>query len=203
MVNKKHENKNQEDLEITNEDIEINVPDLEEVEAREVDIIKSLRDKLKVCEGSKRESLEEMQRVKADFLNARKRLEEERYKDRDRAIVAHVERLLPLADSFQLAIADKATWEKADANWRRGIEGIYSQLQNILSGYGVKTIDPTGQPFNPHKHEALSMVPVSAKDEHDKVVGVVQMGYELQKADGTTEQIRPARVAIGNYEAKN
>jgi molecular chaperone GrpE (heat shock protein) len=74
MVNKKHENKNQEDLEITNEDTEITEPDLADVEAREVDIIKSLRDKLKVCDQEKREILEETQRVKADFLNARKRL---------------------------------------------------------------------------------------------------------------------------------
>lgn len=200
MVNKKHENKNQEDLEITNEDIEITEPDLEEVEAREVDIIKSLRDKLKVCEQEKREILEETQRTKADFLNARRRLEEERLKDRERAVIGHVERLLPLCDSFQMAMADKDNWDKADANWRKGVEGIHSQLQSILNSYNVKTINPIGQTFDPYKHEALSNIATDDEKNHDKIIAVMQMGYEIQKNDGTTEQIRPARVAIGIYE---
>jgi molecular chaperone GrpE len=200
MVNKKHENKNQEDLEITNEDTEITEPDLADVEAREVDIIKSLRDKLKVCDQEKREILEETQRVKADFLNARKRLEEERLKDRERSIIGHIERLLPLCDSFQMAMADKESWDKADANWRKGVEGIYSQLQSILNSYNVKILNPVGQAFDPYKHEALSNVATDDEKQHDKIMTVIQMGYEMQRNDGTFEQIRPARVAIGVYE---
>ncbi len=200
MVNKKHENKNQEDLEITNEDTEITEPDLEEVEAREVDIIKSLREKFKVCDQEKREILEETQRTKADFLNARKRLEEERFKDRERAVISHVERLLPLCDSFQMAMADKEGWSKADANWRKGVEGIYSQLQSILNSYSVKVVNPVGEDFDPYKHEALSTLPVTDEKQHDKIMVVIQSGYEIQKNDGTTEMIRPARVAIGVYE---
>lgn len=200
MVNKKYENKNQEDLEITNEDIEITEPDLEEVEARDADIIKSLREKLKVCDHEKREILEETQRTKADFLNARKRLEEERLKDRDRAVIAHVERLLPLCDSFQMAMADKEGWDRADVNWRKGVEGIYSQLQSILNSYNVRIINPVGQTFDPYKHEALSNISTDDEKQHDKIITVMQMGYEIQKNDGTTEQIRPARVAIGVYE---
>ncbi len=200
MVNKKHENKNQEDLEITNEDTEITEPDLEEVEAREVDIIKSLREKFKVCDQEKREILEETQRTKADFLNARKRLEEERLKDRERAVISHVERLLPLCDSFQMAMADKEGWSKADANWRKGVEGIYSQLQSILNSYSVKVVNPVGEDFDPYKHEALSTLPVTDEKQHDKIMVVIQSGYEIQKNDGTTEMIRPARVAIGVYE---
>lgn len=200
MVNKKHENKNQEDLEITNEDIEITEPDLEDVEAREVDIIKSLREKLKVCDQEKREILEETQRVKADFLNARKRLEEERLRDRERAVVGHIERILPLCDSFQMAMADKESWDKADANWRKGIEGIYSQLQSVLNSYNVKILNPMGQAFDPYKHEALSNVSVNDEKQHDKIISVIQVGYEIRKSDGATEVIRPARVAIGVYE---
>lgn len=200
MVNKKHENKNQEDLEITNEDTEITEPDLADVEAREVDIIKSLRDKLKVCDQDKREILEETQRVKADFLNARKRLEEERLKDRERSVISHVERLLPLCDSFQMAMADKESWDKADANWRKGVEGIYSQLQSILNSYNVKIVNPIGQTFDPYKHEALSSVVTDDEKQQDKIMKVIQMGYEMQRNDGTVEQIRPARVAIGVYE---
>ena len=71
MVNKKHENKDQDDLEITNDITEMIEPDLEEVEMREKDVISSLREKFKTCDAQKRELLEETQRIKADFLNAR------------------------------------------------------------------------------------------------------------------------------------
>ena len=203
MVNKrqeKEENNSQDDVEITNDTTEIIEPDLEEIEEREKDIISSLKAKLKVCDQEKREILEETQRVKADFLNARRRLEEERLKDRERAITNHVERLLPMCDSFQMAMADKEGWDKADANWRKGVEGIYSQLQSILNSYNVRIINPVGQTFDPYKHEALSNITVNDEKQHDKIISVIQMGYEIQKADGMIEIVRPARVAIGIYE---
>ena len=203
MVNKrqeKEENNSQDDVEITNDTTEIIEPDLEEVEEREKDIISSLKAKLKVCDQEKREILEETQRVKADFLNARRRLEEERLKDRERAVTNHVERLLPMCDSFQMAMADKEGWDKADANWRKGVEGIYSQLQSILNSYNVRIINPIGQTFDPYKHEALSNITVNDEKQHDKIISVIQMGYEIQRADGMIEIVRPARVAIGVYE---
>ncbi len=203
MVNKKNKDKNQDDLEITNDNMEITEPDLEEVEAKELDIIKSLREKLKACDAHKREILEESQRAKADFLNAKRRLEEDRLRDRERAVAEHVERLLPLCDSFQMAMSDKNIWEKADESWRKGMEGIYLQLQNLLNGYGVKPVNPVGQVFDPHKHEALSMVPVVDKNQHDKIARVIQMGYEITRSDGTVEQVRPARVEIGTLEDNN
>lgn len=206
MVKKRHEDKNndnQDDLEITNDDNENNVmtePDLEEIEVQEKDIISSLKTKLKISEQEKREILEETQRVKADFLNARKRLEEERLKDRERSVLTHIERLLPLCDSFEMAMSDKEKWDKADLSWRKGVEGIYSQLQSILSSYSVKKVNPVNEAFNPYKHEALSTVPVADEKQHDQIIAVIQLGYEMQRIDGTTEMIRPARVAIGVYE---
>lgn len=202
MVNKRHneENNNQDDLEITSETNEMTETDLQDIEAREKDIISSLKAKLKTSEQEKREILEETQRTKADFLNARKRLEEERLKDRERALIGYIERLLPLCDSFEMAMADKEKWDKAEAGWRKGVEGIYSQLQSILNAYSVKAVSPLGETFDPYKHEALSTVPVTEEKQHDKIVKVIQLGYEMQKNDGTTEMIRPARVAIGVYE---
>jgi len=204
MVNKseKEEKFNQDDVEITNEEIDTNEPDLEEIEEKEKGVISSLREKLKTCEANKREILEEVQIVKADFLNARKRLEEEKNRDRERSTMKFVEQLLPLCDSFEMAMNDKETWDKADENWRKGVEGIYAQLKSILTAYSVKTVSPIGELFDPRKHEALSMAPVTDGAEHDKVVNVIQMGYELVKNDGETEQIRPARVVIGVYDDK-
>lgn len=200
MVNKKNKEVHQDDVEITNDNTEINESDVEEIEEQTNSFNNNLRDKLKVCEAEKRTILEEMQRTKADFLNAKKRLEEERKRDRERSIISHVEELIPLCDSFQVAMANKEVWEMADINWRKGIEGINSQLQNILSGYNVVKIDPTGLAFDPYRHEALSTIPVTDKALHEQVISVVQMGYELKKSDGTIELIRPARVLIGDLQ---
>ena len=199
MVNKKQHEEAHDEVELTNEDTEINEPELEELEEKQSGFNNTLRDKLKVCEAEKRDILEETQRAKADFLNARRRLEEERKRDHERSIIKHVEELIPLCDSFQVAMQNKEVWEKADANWRKGIEGIYSQLQNILVNYKVTILNPQNAAFNPHQHEALQTTPTTDKSAHDTVVAVIQMGYELAKADGTVELIRPARVVIGEY----
>jgi molecular chaperone GrpE len=200
MVNKTKNDVPQDDVEITSIETEKDEPELEEIEEKVEGFNNNLRDKLKACEAEKREILEESQRTKADFLNARKRLEEERLRDRERSLIKHIESLIPLCDSFQLAMSNKEVWEKADENWRKGIEGINSQLQNILSSNRAYLINPIGKDFNPHQQEAISTLPVDDEDDHDKVIAVVQMGYELRKADGTTELIRPARVVIGAFE---
>ncbi len=200
MVNKKDKNMSEDEFEITNENTDINEPELEELEEKQSGFNNTLRDKLKACEAEKREILEESQRTKADFLNARRRLEEERKRDRDRYTIEHIESLIPLCDSFEVAMANKEVWEKVDENWRKGIQGINSQLHNILSGNQVYTLNPIGKPFNPKEHEAISTLPVDNEGAHDTVVAVVQMGYELKKNDDTRELIRPARVVIGVFE---
>ena len=200
MVNKKHKETTQDDVELTSEDTEIHEPEIEELEEKQNGFNNTLRDKLKVCEAEKREILEESQRTKADFLNAKRRLEEERKRDRERGTISHIEDLIPLCDSFQVAMSNKEVWEKADENWRKGIEGIYSQLQNILSSNQVSVINPIHTTFNPHQHEALSTIPVTDEKEDHMVMAVIQMGYELKKTDNTTEIIRPARVIIGTFE---
>src|SRR5690606_5844252 len=98
--------------------------------------------------------------------------------------------LLPVCDSFHMAISDKETWEKADSNWRKGVEGIYAQLQNLLNTYKVQIIDPKGEDFDPEKHDAISSVPVSEESDHDKVQNVIQPGYQITHHDGTIDLVR-------------
>lgn len=130
------------------------------------------------------------------FLNARKRLEEQQITDRLRAKMQHVEELLPLCDSFQMAMNDKAAWEKADGAWRKGIEGIHGQLMRLLDSYGVTAIDPQGEAFDPYRDEAVGTEIVEDEKLVDTVVSVVQRGYEIQVGE-KTEVIRHARVTTG------
>ncbi len=188
---------NEVDIEVTNEDNEIEDIELADEEEAQSDKLKKLREKLRTCDEEKREILEELQRAKADFLNARKRLEEERLIDRVRSKKQHIEELLPLCDSFQMAMNDKA-WENADASWRKGIEGINAQLQGLLNSYGVILIEPLGKPFDPNRHEAIGTEAVTDKNKADTVIKVIQRGYELKNGD-KIDTIRAARVITGTF----
>ena len=170
--------------------------ELDESEATDANKIKKLRTEVKEADAKYRDLHEELQRNKADFLNARKRLEEERVRERERAAITHIERLLPLCDSFFLAMQDTAALEASDPKWRRGIEGTYAQLKGIMDSYGITAYDPTGADFDPTRHEALSMVTVADTALNNKVISVIQQGYEQKRGDHT-ELIRPARVTVG------
>lgn len=170
--------------------------ELSDEEATGADKLKQLRQKIARLDDEKKHLLEETAREKADFFNARKRLESERALDKVRYTKKHIEALLPLADSFEMARANKEAWEKADANWRKGIEGIHTQLMKLIESYGVREIPAEGEEFNPHKHEAIGTTPVTDKTLDNKVVHVLQKGYEIT-GDDKLEVIRPARVTTG------
>jgi len=194
MAQKEHEN-NEEFEDIVEEMTESTEPELEDIEEAETGKLKKLRDKLKQAEEDKRSAMEELASVKADYLNARKRLEEDAVRTIERKSNQHLENLLPLADSFAMAMSNKEVWEKADANWRKGIEGIYAQLLQILRDGGVESVDPTGEQFDPNLHEAISTQEV-ADDQVDKILSVMQLGYQIVKGD-QKRALRPARVTIG------
>lgn len=187
-------------------DLEVEITNDESSESFETELIedevsaeakaKKLREKLAICEEEKKKYLDDLQLAKADFLNARKRLDEERTRDRIRYKISHVEELLPLCDSFEMAMNDKEAWSKADPSWRTGVEGIYSQLNRLLASYGVTSVSPVGEHFDPYKHEAVGTEEVEDKKLEDVVISVVQLGYEI-KSEGKTEMIRPARVTTG------
>lgn len=194
MVNNDNEN-NEEFEEITDELTDTIAPEITDIEDAEENKLKKLKVKLKQVEEEKRQALEELASVKADFLNARKRLEEDSQRTIERKTIRHMESLLPLADSFYMAMSNKEVWERGDKMWRKGVEGINAQLLQILKDNGVETIDPTGEVFDPALHEAIGTVAVDS-GQVDTVIAVMQPGYTIT-IDGTTEILRPARVTTG------
>lgn len=185
MEDRKNQNTDEETV-LEEETTDSFEPELEDIEEAAADKLKKLRDRLKACDEEKRQILEDLQRAKADFLNGKKRLEEQLARDRERITEKHIEELLPLADSFEMAMQG-AGWEEADEKWRQGIEGIYAQLVNILKGSGVTEIEALGKEFDPHEHEA-----VSQEGDGHTVTAVLQKGYKVGDVI-----IRHARVAVG------
>lgn len=165
--------------------------ELEDEEELSAEKMKKLRDKLRTCEKEKQEHLDGWQRARADFLNYKRRTEEDMKRQGEQGVAKTVELLLPLLDSFALATKGKA-WDEADTGFRAGFEMIRAQLDGIMKELGVEILDPTGHPFNPHDHEALSEVAVDDDSKDNTVVETIQPGYRMKDT-----VIRAARVIVG------
>jgi molecular chaperone GrpE len=138
------------------------------------------------------EYLSGWQRAKADFANAKKRADESLVEYRKLATEGLVEELIPVLQSFEMAFANKESWEKADKNWRAGVEYIHGQLKSVLEQNGLKEVNPLGEEFNPNRDEAIEFVPVDDVAQSNKIVGVVSKGYSLNGKD-----IRAPKVKVG------
>ena len=141
--------------------------------------IKRLRDKLKKTESEKQEYLTGWQRAKADLINARKRDEEDRKDFMKFANEQVIGDLIAVLDSFDMAMNNKEAWEKADKNWRMGVEYIFSQLKKTLAEYGLKELNPIDETYDHNHHEAISHDSVTDEKLNNKITQVVQRGYSL------------------------
>jgi molecular chaperone GrpE len=141
--------------------------------------IKKLQEELSECKEEKQEYLDGWQRTKADFVNLKKRAEEDRKSFAKYANEEFIMELLPALDSFDQAFQNKEAWEKVDSNWRSGVEFIHSQLLSILNNHGVSAVDPLGEEFNPELHHSIEMIEVEEEKDDGKIVQVTQKGYRL------------------------
>ncbi|OOG58203.1 nucleotide exchange factor GrpE [Polaromonas sp. C04] len=126
-------------------------------------------------------------RAKAETENARRRAEEEISKARKFALESFAESLLPVADSLEAGLAVKdATLEQI----REGTTVTLRQLKAALERNKVIEVNPpAGSKFDPHQHQAISMVP--ADQEPNTVVTVLQKGYLIAE-----RVLRPALVTV-------
>ncbi len=126
-------------------------------------------------------------RAKAEAENTRRRAEEEMSKARKFAIESFADSLLPVKDSLEAAIAlPNATPEQL----LEGVHATLRQLSAALERNKVLAIaPPPGTKFDPHQHQAISVVP--AEQDANTVVAVLQKGYLI--ADRV---LRPALVTV-------
>jgi molecular chaperone GrpE len=130
-------------------------------------------------------------RAKADAENTRRRAEEEMSKARKFAVEAFAESLLPVRDSLEAAIVLQGS--STPATPQQMLEGVHATLRQLnaaLERNKVLPINPpVGTKFDPHQHQAISVVPAEA--EANTVVSVLQKGYLI--ADRV---LRPALVTV-------
>lgn len=154
-----------------------------------------LKARIKELEKKNAELLDGWQRDKADFINARKRDEEQKLEFLKFSKSDIISELLSVLDSFESAFKNKEAWEKADKNWRMGVEYIHTQLMNIMTQNGLKVLNPLGEKFNHNRDEAVETVKVDDKESDDKILEVVRVGYELHG-----KELRAPKVKVGHFE---
>jgi molecular chaperone GrpE len=154
-----------------------------------------LRSRIVELEKKNMELLDGWQRDKADFINTRKRDEEQKQEFLKFAKGDLINELLSVLDSFESAFKNKEAWEKVDKNWRTGVEYINSQLFGILANNGLKVINPVGEMYNASRDEAIESVKVDDKEKDGKILEVVQVGYELNG-----RELRAPKVRVGHFE---
>ena len=196
------EKKNLENLESQEDKLE--VLEFEFNEDGEEDLkktLKKLRADLKACKtenyelnATKIEYLNGWQKERADFANYRKQEDDRRVNFSESIRERILTKFLAILDSFNIAFSNKDVWNKVDENWRKGVEYIYAQLNNIFEEYDVKEIGAVGENFDPSIHQSIEMMPTDKKEDNHKISEVIQKGYKLGN-----RVIRVARVKVFEY----
>ncbi len=129
-------------------------------------------------------------RERADFINYRRRSQQEKDEANKRATEKILGNLVPVLDAFDQIFTASTDNNASVSSFLEGAALIQKQMWQVFSDLGVAEIDPGGAEFDPARMEALS-VSESAEAKHEVVGQVYQKGYEM---DGRV--IRPARVAV-------
>lgn len=155
------------------------------------EVMPSLEELLKKAELDAQEHHDAWLRAKADAENIRKRAQADVVAARKYALEDFAAALLPVKDSLEAALAaDSATVE----NLKSGVELTLKQLVAVFEKNNIVTVDPAGQKFDPHRHQAISAIEADA--EPNTVVQVFQKGYLLND-----RVVRPAMVAVAKAKS--
>ena len=181
----------QEKSEISTQDIETEILSGQagEVNPSDVEALSVIPPEQEIAELAQK--LSEMQdnylRAKAEGENIRRRAAEDIAKAHKFAIESFAEHLVPVTDSLYAALSTEAVDPKA---FREGLEITLKQLLTAFEKGRMAEINPTaGDKFDPHLHQAISMVP--SEQDPNTVVSVLQRGYSI-----SDRVLRPALVTV-------
>ncbi len=120
----------------------------------------------------------DLQRVRADFENYRKRVDVEKEQARNAGKAGAVLKLIPVVDNIERAIAHTPEDLKENA-WAKGVASLVKNLEKSLESLDLKRIEASpGAAFNPELHEAIQF-DEDAEGEHEVVAEELQAGYTL------------------------
>ena len=145
--------------------------------------------RLSQLQSERDEYLDTLRRVQAEFENYRKRVIKEQTALVDRATEGLVEQLLPVLDSFELALKNfDAAGGQDTESVRKGVDLVYAELLGVLEKAGLSRVEAEGKPFDPNVHEAVMQ---EEGDGEPVVTDVLRTGYTLKG-----RVLRPAMVKV-------
>lgn len=157
----------------------------------EVEDVEALKQALAEERARAETSLAGWQRAQADFINYKRRTEQEKEGIGKFANSMLVVNLLPVLDDLERALDSIS--DDIELGWVDGIRLIERKLRGILESQGLSPIKALGEPFDPYLHEAVRQ----DKGKEGIVVEELQKGYKLYD-----RVIRPSKVVVGNGEAE-
>lgn len=136
--------------------------------------------KLNKLENQVGELTADLQRIQADFVNFKRRSDEEKSGIMEMAKESVILHILPLIDNIERALNHRPE-ELKNNDWANGVEQVAKQVESTLSELGVGKINAVGEPFNPELHEAVGYE--DGEDEssvgQEVVAEELQAGYKL------------------------
>jgi molecular chaperone GrpE len=143
---------------------------------------------LEAAQAKSEENHELYLRARADTENARRRGQEDVAKAHKYAIESFAESLVPVFDSLEKALQDESS---STSTLREGVELTLRQLRSAFERSRLTEINPVGEKFDPHRHQAISAVAGDGTVAPNHVLAVLQKGWMI-----SDRVLRPALVTI-------
>lgn len=150
----------------------------------------SLGDDLAEARRAAQDNLNRALRAQAELENARRRLERDLEKAHKFALERFVSDLLPVKDSLELGLQAASAENASPTTIAEGIELTLRMFEQVLEKFGIATVDPAGESFNPEFHQAMT-VQESETADSGTILSVIQKGYVLNE-----RLVRPAMVIV-------
>jgi molecular chaperone GrpE len=157
---------------------------------QEEDGAKTLMEDLKSLDGELAKQKDLYLRLAADFDNFRKRSVQETDRRAAAQKEAFIRELLPVIDNLERALASASASSPEQLN--QGVQMTLQQLHQLLHRHGIEPEESRGQPFDPHRHEAVATRHDPSQPDHT-VLETFQRGYRRGK-----EVFRPAKVVVND-----
>jgi molecular chaperone GrpE len=151
-----------------------------------VDTLPSVAEQLQALELKAAEHYDAWLRAKAEGENIRRRAQEDIAKAHKFAVEKFAGELLAVKDSLEAALAVQ---EQTVESFKSGVELTLKQLASAFEKNALLEVNPVGEKFDPHKHQAIGMV--DSDQEANTVVTVLQKGYTIAE-----RVLRPALVMV-------
>lgn len=158
-----------------------------------VDDVEQIRKALEEEKAKAEANLAGWQRAQADFINYKRRMEQEREETSKFAKAGLVCNILPALDDLDRAFDSIPAHLQTEA-WIEGVRLIERKLRSCLEAEGLCKIDAMGESFDPNIHEAVKQ----DKGKEGIVVGEMLKGYKFKD-----KVIRPSKVIVGSGEDEN